>query len=208
MSATMKYADVTLGRVEAVWNKLGGEEGVDRFLRGEITVSEPARRWVEKDGVIYLTVTSDGTVGEQWITRLEKKGFRLSNYTKSVLRSSDFKPTSGVTYQIAILKGLLFSDNNRITKKIRSEADARKFITPNAEVACLIRENFSDEDIEAMGLIWIVTMHEPINDSDGSPDLLGAGRSGDGRWLGACYDRPDGGWLRECGFAFVVSQEN
>lgn len=28
----------TLGRIEAVWNKLGGEEGVDRFLRGELVV--------------------------------------------------------------------------------------------------------------------------------------------------------------------------
>ncbi len=34
----MKYPNVTLGRVEAVWNKLGGEEGVGRFLRGELTI--------------------------------------------------------------------------------------------------------------------------------------------------------------------------
>ena len=34
----MKYSDVTLGRIEAVWNKLGGEEGVDRFLRGEFVL--------------------------------------------------------------------------------------------------------------------------------------------------------------------------
>jgi hypothetical protein len=30
----MKYPDITLGRVEAVWNKLGGEEGVQRLLSG------------------------------------------------------------------------------------------------------------------------------------------------------------------------------
>ncbi len=36
----MKYPDITLGRVEAVWNKLGGEEGVGRFLRGDLMVSE------------------------------------------------------------------------------------------------------------------------------------------------------------------------
>ncbi len=44
----MKYASVTLGRVEAVWNKLGGEEGVDRFLRGDTAVSEPTRSWREE----------------------------------------------------------------------------------------------------------------------------------------------------------------
>ena len=58
-----KYPN-TLGRIEAVWNKLGGEAGVDRFLRGEITVSTPSRSWRKEDGVIYFSVTSDGTEGE------------------------------------------------------------------------------------------------------------------------------------------------
>jgi hypothetical protein len=164
-------------------------------------------KWREQDGVIYLSVTSDGTTGPEWIKRLEKKGFRLSDYAKSVLRSPDFKPTKGVTTEIAILKGMLFEDRDRITSNIRDLATQRKLTTPNAEVACLIRENFSDEDIEAMGLIWIVTMHEPIKDSDGDPSLLCAHRRGAGRWLYAYYDGPpDDGWGREGGFAFVVSQ--
>ncbi len=36
----MKYKNVTLGIVEAVFNKLGGIEGVERFLRGELKVVE------------------------------------------------------------------------------------------------------------------------------------------------------------------------
>ena len=32
-----KYPN-TLGRIEAVWNKLGGEEGVDRLLRNEVEI--------------------------------------------------------------------------------------------------------------------------------------------------------------------------
>ncbi|MEK7576903.1 MAG: hypothetical protein AAB482_04405 [Patescibacteria group bacterium] len=36
----MKYPGITLGRVEAVWNKLGGEEGVDRFLRDEFVINK------------------------------------------------------------------------------------------------------------------------------------------------------------------------
>lgn len=35
---SMKYPKVNLGQVEAVWNKLGGEEGVARFLRNESRV--------------------------------------------------------------------------------------------------------------------------------------------------------------------------
>ena len=206
MSTEFASADLTAGQLNAIVKKLGGHDGAIKFLQGKLSVSEPTRNWREQDGVIYLSVTSDGTTGPQWIERLEGKGFRLSDYAKSVLRSPDFKPTSGVTTEIAILKGMLFEDSNRITKKIRAEADKRKLTTPNAEVACLIRENFSDEDIEAMGLIWIVAMHEPIKDSGGDPGLLGADRYGVGRWLDAGYGRPDHGWDRDFGFAFVVSQ--
>lgn len=205
-TSTMKYASLDLGTIEAVFNKLGGIEGAQKFLQGKLQVCEPTRNWREQDGVIYLTVTSDGTTGPEWIKRLEKKGFRLSDYAKSVLRSPDFKPTKSVTYEVAILKGILFEDSNRITSKIRTEAINRKLTLPNAEIACLIRENFSDEDIEAMGLIWIVTMHEPIKDSDGDQRLLSARRIDDGRWLHAFYDDPGNGWPREGGFAFVVSQ--
>jgi len=194
----------TLGRIEAVWNKLGGEDGVDRFLRDEITVSKPARSWHEQDGVI--SVTSDGTTGEAWIKRLEGKGIRVSDYAKSVLRSEDFNPTSGVTTEVAVLKGMLFEDNDRITKKIRAEADQRKLGKPEPELAYLIRLKFTDKEIEAMGLWYIVAMYEPINDSDGDPCLLGAGRRGGGSCLAAYYAEPGRLWCRDGGFAFAVSQ--
>ena len=172
----------------------------------ELSVSKPIRSWREEDGVIYFSVTSDGTTGEDWIKRLEGNGFRVGDYVKQVLRSPDFKPTNGVTTEVAVLKGMLFEDNDRITKKIRAEADKRKLSKPNAELACLIREKFTDKEIEAMGLWYIVAMHEPINDSDGDPHLLDANRDGDGRWLYAYYDWPDNWWHRDYGFAFAVSQ--
>jgi hypothetical protein len=73
-------------------------------------------------------------------------------------------------------------------------------------VACLVREKFSDKELEAMGLYWIVTMHNPIKDSGGGPLLLSARRNGDGSWLHARYDCPGSLWVRDSGFAFVVSQ--
>jgi hypothetical protein len=202
----MKYGKLDLGQIEAIVNKLGGMEGALRFLRGEISVVEPERRWREENGVIYLSVTSDGTTGPEWIARLKKKGFRVSDYAKSVLCSKDFKPTSGVTTEIAILKGMLFEDSNRVTKKIHTEAESRKLTKPNAEIACLIRENFSDEEIEAMGIYWIVAMHEPIKDSGGGLRLLSVGRDDDGSWLDTGYGYPGSEWVRGDGFAFVASQ--
>lgn len=189
----------------------GGSSAIKPISKS--SVYEAARNWREQDGVIYLSVTSDGTTGPKWIERLEGKGFCLSDQAKSVLRSPDFQPTSGVTTEVAVLKGQLFEDNHRTTKKIRAEADRRQLKQPNAEVACLIRENFSDEEMEAMGLLYIVTMHEPIKNSVGADLLLGAYRDEDrprycGPWLEAYYGvlgRRWHFWHREGGFAFVVS---
>jgi len=175
-------------------------------LEGRAQIVQVESRWREEDGVIYFTVTSNGKTGEEWIIHLESLGFRISDYAKQLLRSGEFKLTNGVTYEIAVLKGSLFSDSDRITKKIRVEAGRRKLTKPNAEVACLIRENFSDEELEVMGLYWIVTMHDPIKDSGGDPVLLSADRYDDGRWLDAYYDEPDSRWDRNYGFAFVASQ--
>jgi hypothetical protein len=42
-----------------------------------------------------------------------------------------------------------------------------------------------------LGLTWIIVMHEPIYESDGSPYRLAASRYGDGKMLGANTATPD-----------------
>ena len=205
--------NVETGKLNALVNNIMKQTGIDdpneaiRMVNaGEVQISVIKPKWTEENGVIRFSVTSDGTTGEEWIARLESKVFRVGDYAKSVLRSKSFKPTTGITYEIAVLKGEFFSDNERITKNIRKGAKNRKFSTPNAEVACLIREKFSDKELEAMGLYWIVAMHEPIKDSDGGPLLLFANRLDDGSWLDARCGSPGSKWFRGYGFAFVVSQ--
>ena len=211
MSMEFASANLTAGQLNAIVKKLGGEEGALRLLRGELVVSEPERCWREQDGVIYFSVTSDGATGEEWIVRLESKGFRVDDCTKGILCSPDFKPTNGTT-EVAVLKGMLFNEDERITNNIRAKAHAGEFTQgrelsdPNAELACLIREKFLDEEIESMGLWVIVAMHEPIKDSGGNPDLLYAYRRGDGGWLYACWVDPYYRWSRDRGFAFSLSQ--
>jgi len=205
--------NVETGKLNALVNNIMKQTGIDnpneaiRMVNaGEIQITVIKTRWTEKDGVIRFSVVSDGTTGEQWIARLESKGFRVGDYAKSALCSKSFKPTNGITYEIAVLKGELFSDSSRIIKNICKEAKNRKLSTPNAEIACLIREKFSDKELEAMGLYWIVAMHKPIKDSDGNSNLLGANRFDGGFWLDAGYGSPDDEWSRVDGFAFVVSQ--
>ncbi|HNW55657.1 MAG TPA: hypothetical protein PKN62_01090, partial [bacterium] len=60
-------------------------------MRKEIEMeNNENQKWTEKDGVVYFSVTSDGVTGEEWITRLESKGFRAGDYVKNVLRSKGF----------------------------------------------------------------------------------------------------------------------
>jgi len=181
------------------------KEAVRLMNYNELRVSVIKQKWTEKDGVIRFSVTSDGTTGEQWIERLESKGHRISEYAKSILRSQEFKPTSDIIYEIAVLKGELFNDKDRVTTKIRQEAKDCQLGTPNVEIACLIREKFSNKELKEMGLYWIVIMHEPIKDSDGDPRLLSVDRGGDGSWLGTYFGNPDVKWHRDSGFAFDVS---
>jgi hypothetical protein len=240
----MKYPKLDMETMEAVINKLGGMEDMQRFLRDELIVSKQKPpeinipvdytvlgqfvspdgkvsledfkkcmiRWREESGVIYFGVVSNGKTGVQWIEYFESKGVKLTKWAKDVLLSEDFKPTDGVTYEIAVLSGKLWSDSDRITKRIRKDAhegtftSGNKLFDPNVEIACLIRDMFPDEEIEAIGPWWIVAMHEPIEDSAGAPSLLLATRGGGGQWLDAAYDGPDGGWSDSGGFAFALSQ--
>ena len=102
------------------------------------------------------------------------------------------------------MKGLLFPDNERLTGRIKwPEAGKRKFFAPNAEVSCLIRMKFSDEELKAMGLWHIVIMHEPFKDSMGVLRLLGETCRGT-MSLSSFPGRPEEKWSAANGFAFEV----
>ena len=163
------------------------------------------RAWTEKDGVIYCSVTSDGKTGPEWVAHFEKKHACVHHVAEHLLCSSDFVPTTGITYQIAILKGMLWNDKTRVTRNIRSKAHRLQLVKSHAEIACLIRDKFTDAEIKAMGLFMITTMHKSIKDSDGDPCRLNAPRVDDGCWLGACPIYRDERWNRADGFAYVVS---
>jgi hypothetical protein len=192
--------------VEALFNWLGGPEGAKRCLRGELQLTEKERRWTDNgDGTIsFVLPPTDGTTGPQWIKRLEGKGYTLSRWAKDVLNSEDFTPTEeGVTYQVTVLRGELWSSNsNRTSKNVCAEAKRRNIPDLPAEAACLTREIFSNEDLREMGLSWLVVMHKPIKDSDGDPSVLSVGSYDSEPWLDADSGHPSVRWFAVGGFAF------
>lgn len=203
----MKYKDVTLGQVEAIINKLGGMDGAMKFLRDEIIISKPKRTWREENGVIYFTVTSGGTTGAEWIDRLKKKDYSIgSDYALSVLTADDFRPTAGITTEVAVLKDMHNEGECLCSNEtIRKAAKDLNLETPNAELACLICEKFTNDEIRQMGLRQIVVMHSPINDTDDYPRLLTIISDGRNRFLEVSWGKVRDRQRYEHGFAFTVS---
>jgi len=200
-------SNLTAGQLNAVVKRLGGHEATLRFLRGELIVTEPVRRWREENGVIYFTLISNGFTGEQWIAHLEAQGYGVSKCAKDLLLSSEFKPTNGVAFNIAVLKGEVFANSARTTKNIRKQAPKllkQAVNKPNPEVACLIRCNFSDQEIHEMGFTWIIPMSDPIKDSDGVLSLLSVNAVFNA--LDTDYGSPGSKWDRSSGFAFALPQ--
>ena len=201
MSAKVVSAGLTGDQLNAIVKKLGGHDEALEFLRGEFLLS--SRNWLEEDGVVYFSVTSEGTTGLAWIKRFEKKGFSVNDDAKSVLCSDRFKPTNGVTTEVAVLRDRLFVDKYDIVWLhacyVKNEANRRSLKRPNAEVACLIREKFSDEEIEVMGLQYILVMHKLIN-SNGRRFFLEVNSGSGFKLLAEPHDR----WHMGFGFAFAV----
>lgn len=222
MNAEPIFTDLTEAQRKAIVKRLGGSQGAIEFLRGELEYFEPVCEWREKDGVIYFNITSDGTTNRQW----EKDSFISQNYSgdyaKSVILSNDFKTTSKVTTEIAVIKEELFEEffreesinieNIRLKSYSGIFTQGRKLFDPDAEVAFLIPKNLSDYEIEMMGLSHIITMHKPIMNLDGKPCLLVASRSHRKKnfivytFASNFYGEWDYKQKRGYGFAFAISQ--
>jgi len=92
----MKYDELTAGQIEAIVNKLGGMEGVQRLLSGELIVSEPTRVWKTwrtlKLGTGLKTADdfrsalkeADGNIGDCGNDILGKLAFAVSPEEKEV----------------------------------------------------------------------------------------------------------------------------
>lgn len=157
--------------------------------------------------IVLPAIITDGRTGEEFIQTLRKKGYRVSDWARDILKKSAFVTTKEVIYKPVVIKGDEFSDSERSSKNIRAEAKRCGYLTPPAELAPYLREILSDEETRKTGLWWLVNMHEPINDSEGTPRIFDVSRRVDGLWLHASFDgNPTGGWFREAGFVFLLPQ--
>ncbi|MFH0952643.1 MAG: hypothetical protein V1838_05730 [Patescibacteria group bacterium] len=190
----------TRGPRDELDDRLAGKQGrmwlnaLNKFLRRENPWGIPQ----------IIEVTTNGRTGEQCFTDLEERSNRVSDYTKEALRSKEFVATDGTVYKLAVIFGHEFEDNERTNENIRNEAAERGYLEPPMEPAPYLRDMFSDEDLEKMGIWALVLMHKPFYDSVGDLNVLGVSRSVDGPWLDTFDGHPGDRWFRGLGFVFLV----
>jgi hypothetical protein len=160
----------------------------------------------EADGVIYVTLTTNGATGSEWIEQLKQMGFLVPEQTAArILRSSKFKPLpSGTEINVAVLPDTFCSESDLSMEGIHQEAVRRGWVKAPAELACLIRRDISNHDMETLELCYISVIHDPI----GGEYLTSSWR--DGGSMSSFYQKDDPlisrKWGRNRGYAFVVPQ--
>lgn len=224
MSKEFAIADVMPGKLNALVKNIMQQTGtgdpneaVRLVNSGEWILSKPTRSWHEENDIVYLPpFTTDGTTGEGWIYRLKSNGFHVGDDAQQMLLSPFFRPSKpGTVIESVILKSKLFHDDDHRTmtniygyaRRAFLGPNRRKLMLPNAELACLIRLNFTGEEIEAMGMGYIITVHEPIPNSHNTPYFLGVDSSGvdGGNRLNHSCASPGLPWGGSGGFAFELS---
>ena len=140
---------------------------------------------VDEKGDYYFWVISNGLTREHWKQYLECRGWKIDIYTHYVLNHASEAPTSsGIRHYVVVRPGTKISNSDRTPKKIHAVAEKYGWLKPHWEVTCLIRDAFSYEELEFMGLDRIIVMHKPINNVHDIPHQLFLGHFN--------YNREDG----------------
>ncbi len=161
---------------------------------------------IDEMGNIHLTVVSNGFTPEEWNAYLECRGHNISPTFKELMSRAQEKPTIGVTYRVVIYPADKIADRDCNTRHVRFVAEQRGWAKPHWEVACLMRDILTDEQLDRMDLWSILVMHESIKDVTGDPRLVSLGQGDGGRWLRTYSDIPELNFGSESvNFAFVLS---
>jgi len=193
----MKYGELTLGQVEAVVNKLGGMEGVKRFLAGETMAKE-----TEHEFDIWKTIKL-GTgfkTADEFRRALRDGGFRISGWASDILGNPAFKVASEET-EVDLIKvtvaELGFKEGVRRDQIYERAKEFGLELCP-AEVGPQLRLRYKDQPNGE----WILVAMEPIIDSGGFPGLFSVVRFVSKLWLRSGWGDPAFFWAADSRWVF------
>lgn len=208
-----QYKDFTVGQIEAALNMITDAGGIPALLRGDLEIRSKPLPFPKNDHGHYIVeVTGFNLSGVEECARLESLGFRIGDWAKSMLTSTNpdsydalHRLEDGKVYKVAIIPGKEVK-KNRTSANLLAYGQQCGYGKPLAGIQPRIREAVSDKQLEEMGIYYIVSLHELIKDSNGHPDVLGSDRRVDGRWLDGYWGSPDHEWNDNGAFAFVVPE--
>jgi len=193
----MKYGELNLGQVEAVVNKLGGMEGVKRFLAGETMAKE-----TEHEFDIWKTIKL-GTgfkTADEFRRALRDGGFRISGWASDILGNPAFKVASEET-EVDLIKvtvaELGFKEGVRRDQIYERAKEFGLELCP-AEVGPQLRLRYKDQPNGE----WILVAMEPIIDSGGFPGLFSVVRFVSKLWLRSGWGDPAFFWAADSRWVF------
>ena len=196
---TMKYGELNLGQVEAIVNKLGGMEGVQRFLSGEFVV-----KMVERSFTIWKTITLGAyQSSSEYRKALKVDGYRIGDYADQILNKVKINETEVQIDLVIMTVAELGFKNGATRQQIYDRAIELGLELCPAEVGPALSLAYQDQPYRKGLLIAM----KPIAASDGYLGVFGVGHGHGRRWLGSIYDRPDSFWNTDYRWVFVAPRK-
>ena len=185
---TMKYGNVTMGQVEAVINKLGGEDGMKRFLSGELVVKE-----IERKFNVWKTINlGTGKNADDFRKVLKDRGFNIGNWADDILGKPAFTAATEAT-EIDLVKvtvaELGFKKGARRDQIYERAKELGLELCPS-EVGPQLRLQYQDQPNNE----WLLIGMKPIADSGGDLRVFCVRRDVSGLWLSGDWGPPGSVW--------------
>lgn len=139
----MKYNDLSFGQAEAVFNKLGGIEGVKNFLSGKTKVVLD-----EKNPFDVWKTISLGTFNtvDQFRELLKNNGLRLTDYGNFILRNTEFTlPSKNEIHLVNVSVADLGFENDAHYEDICAEAQKHGLELCSNEVGPQLRLQYKNQ---------------------------------------------------------------
>lgn len=198
----MKYGELNLGQIEAVVNKLGGMNGVQRFLSGEtvVKIANPPEFEIWKT----IKLGTSLKTAKDFRKALKRSGNRIGDWGDDILGQSAFtvsKSEVEVDLVNISVTELGFKDG-AIRKDIYDRALELGLELCPAEVGPQLRLQYADQPKGE----WLRIGMEPIADSDGDLLVFYVVHDSDVRWLLGDLGHPDRFWFGDRRFVFLRSK--
>jgi len=185
----MKYGEVTIGQVEAVINKLGGMEGLRRFLADELMVKEAERQFQ-----IFKTIKLGTGLrsADDFRKSLKDDGFNISEWADDTLGNPAFKMATKeieVDLVVVSVSELGFKDGATREQIYKRAKELGLELCPS-EVGPQLRLQYKDQSSGE----WLLIAIEPITGSDGYMGVFSVRCRNSGLWLYSHDGNPDSVW--------------